>query len=176
MNHELLNMFLNRRSVRMYTGEPIPEDKLKAVLQVALLSESGNNKREWEYILVKDPAHLQQLTMCKVGSGKMLAKAGAAIVVAVDATKSDVWESDGAIALANMHLMADALGLGSCYINALHRVAVEGGDVETFLKKDLGIPDHFRVVGMLSLGIPAAKPAPYDLEKLDWAKIHSERF
>lgn len=176
MQNDVLTAFLNRRSVRSYTGEPIPQDKLRTVLSVGLLSESGQNARAWEYILVTDPAHLKSMTMCKIGSGKMLEKAGAAIVVAVDAEKTDIWESDGAITLANMHLMADSLGLGSCYINALHRKAVEGGDVETFLKKDLGIPERFRVVGMLALGIPASKPAARTLEHLDWEKVHNEKF
>lgn len=174
--NDIVNAFRCRRSVRQYTGEPIPEEQLKAVLQVGLLTESGNNLREWEYILVTDPDHLQRLTGCKVGSGKMLAAAGAAIVVAVDAEKSDIWYCDGAIALANMHLAADAMGLGSCYINALNRKTVDGGDAEAFLKADLGLPEHFRVVGLLALGIPAAKPQPYDLDKLDWNKVHNETF
>lgn len=176
MSQNLREAFLNRRSVRLYTGAPIPEDQLKTVLEVGLLSESGNNRREWEYILVKDPAHLASLTRCKAGSGKMLEKAGAAIVVAVDPEKSDIWYCDGAIALANMHITADALGLGSCYINALNRKSVDGGEVEDYLKEDLGLPAHFRVVGMLALGIPAAKPALYDPEKLDWSKVHAEHF
>ena len=36
----LLDMLLNRRSVRSYTGEEIPEEKMKLVLQAGLLSES----------------------------------------------------------------------------------------------------------------------------------------
>ena len=35
----LLDMLLNRRSVRSYTGEEIPEEKMKLVLQAGLLSE-----------------------------------------------------------------------------------------------------------------------------------------
>ena len=31
--NELLSLMLNRRSVRKYTGEPIPEDKIKLILQ-----------------------------------------------------------------------------------------------------------------------------------------------
>lgn len=172
-----IELFQNRRSVRTYTGEPIPEEQLKSILQVALISESGRNRRPWEFVVVKDREHLKRLTNCKVGSGKMLEKAGAAIVVAVDPEKTDMWTCDGAIVLANMHLYADAIGLGSCYVNALNRRAVTGGDVETFLKNDLKIPEKYRIVGMLSLGIPAGeKPSPYTLDNLEWTKVHEDMF
>lgn len=42
---DMLNMLLNRRSVRTYTGEAIPEDKLVLVLEAGLLAESGHNIR-----------------------------------------------------------------------------------------------------------------------------------
>lgn len=174
---DYIKLFQNRRSVRNYTGDPIPEEQLKKILEVALISESGRNRRPWEFILLKDQKHLQQLTDCKVGSGKMLEKAGAAIVVAVDPDKTDMWACDGAIVLANMHLYADAIGLGSCYINALNRKAVTGEGVETYLKEKLNVPENYRIVGMLALGIIAGeKPAPYTLDNLEWTKVHEENF
>ena len=48
--------------------------------------------------------------------------------------KSDVWIDDCAITMANMHLMADSIGLGSCYINARMRKAVEGRYRELYKK------------------------------------------
>ena len=40
----------------------------------------------------------------------MLEGADAAIVVIADPDKTDVWVEDASIAMANMHLAADALG------------------------------------------------------------------
>lgn len=173
---EMLNMLLERRSVRSYTGETIPEDKLKLVLEAGLLSESGHGIRPWEFVVVQDKERLRQLIPCKEGSGKMLQNAGAAIIVLADQEQSDVWIDDCAIAMANMHLMADSIGLGSCYINARMRKAVDGGDTETFVKNFLLLPDNYRVVAILSLGIPAKKPIPHSLDQLLWEKVHYEKF
>ena len=167
----LLDMLLNRRSVRSYTGEEIPEEKMKLVLQAGLLSESGHKIRPWEFVVIREKEKLLQLSE---GAGKMLQKAGAAIIVIADQEKSDVWIDDCAITMANMHLMADSIGLGSCYINARMRKAVGGGDTESFIKRFLDLPEHYRVSALLSLGIPVTKPAPHSLDRLHWEKVHYE--
>ena len=46
----------------------------------------------------------------------MLAGADSAVVVIADPEKTDVWTEDCSIAMAYMHLAADSLGLGSCWI------------------------------------------------------------
>ena len=170
----LLDMLLNRRSVRSYTGEEIPEEKMKLVLQAGLLSESGHKIRPWEFVVIREKEKLLQLSDCKEGAGKMLQKAGAAIIVIADQEKSDVWIDDCAITMANMHLMADSIGLGSCYINARMRKAVGGGDTESFIKRFLDLPEHYRVSALLSLGIPVTQPAPHSLDRLHWEKVHYE--
>ena len=38
---ELLRIFQERRSIRSYTGESVPEEALKQILQAGLLSVSG---------------------------------------------------------------------------------------------------------------------------------------
>ena len=38
---ELLRIFQERRSIRSYTGEPVPEEALKQILQAVLLAASG---------------------------------------------------------------------------------------------------------------------------------------
>ena len=173
---ELLEHLLARRSVRAYTGEPIPEDKLKTVLAAGLVSESGHNIKPWEFIVIRDRERLDALVNCKVRSGRLLEKAGAAIVVVADQKKSDIWIDDCAIAMANMHLTADSLGLGSCYMNARYRNAVDGGDTESFVKNYLRLPGNYRVTALLVLGIPAARPAAHTLDELDWSKVHYEQF
>ena len=58
---ELIELMAKRRSVRKYTGEDIPEEKLEKVLQAALLAPTSMNKRPWEFYLVKDPMKLLTL-------------------------------------------------------------------------------------------------------------------
>ena len=113
---KLLEMMQNRRSVRTYTGEPISEEQLTAILQAGLLSASGKAIYPWELITVQNKETLKQMSECRGASSKMLAGAEAAIVVVANEDLSDVWIEDCSIVMTNMHLMADSLGLGSCWL------------------------------------------------------------
>ena len=43
---DLLEVMTNRRSVRSYTEEEIPAEKLEKILQAGLLAESGKKDRK----------------------------------------------------------------------------------------------------------------------------------
>ena len=172
---ELLEIMKNRRSIRKYTEERIPEEKLELVLQAGLLTPSGKRIRPWEFIVVRSKETLGAMSECRVGAAKMLAGADCGIVVIGDAEKTDVWTEDCSIAMSNMHLMADSLGIGSCWIQGRLREAPEG-TTEEYLRKLLGYPDNYKLEAILSLGMPADHPKPHSLEELETAKIHREKF
>ena len=174
--NELLQTMLSRRSVRKYTGEPIPEEKLSLVLQAALTSASGKAAYPCEYVVVTERAALDKLAECRTGAGQMLKKAGAAIVVLGDENKTDTIIEDCSIALTNMHLMADSLGLGSCWIQGRLRQAPDGRSAEEYVRDLLGFPANCRLEAILSLGIPEEHPAPRRPEELQTVKIHRGRF
>ena len=174
--NELMKMMLHRRSIRRYTGEPIPEDKLDLILQAALTSASGKAAYPCEYVVVTARETLDQMTGCRTGAGNMLGKAGAAIVVLGDENKTDTIIEDCSIALTNMHLLADSLGIGSCWIQGRLRQAADGRSSEAYLRELLGFPENCRLEAILALGIPAESPAPHALESLKYEKVHRERF
>lgn len=66
----------------------------------------------------------------------MLRHAGAAIIVLVNTQKTDLWIEDGAISASYMHLAADALGIGSCWIQVRARDAVDGKEFEENFKRN----------------------------------------
>ena len=98
---ELLDIMRNRRSIRKYTEEDIPEESLTKVLQAGLLAESGKAIRPWEFIVVRDRAMLDELSGCREGGVAMLKEAKCAIVVIGDADKQDVWVEDCSVAMTN---------------------------------------------------------------------------
>lgn len=173
---ELLEMMKNRRSVRAYTGEPVPEEKLEKILQAGLLSASGRATRPWEFILVRDKETLKQMAKARAAGAKMLEEADSAVVVLGDETKTDVWTEDCSIAMANMHLMADSLGVGSCWIQGRLREAPGNRTTEEYLRELLHYPEHYRLEATLSLGMPQAHPAAYELGQLAMEKVHREAF
>ena len=173
---ELLDMMRSRRSIRKYTEEEIPEESLTKILQAGLLSESGKAKRPWEFIVVKDKAMLDELAGCREGGVAMLKEAKCAIVVIGDAEAQDVWVEDCSVAMTNMHLMAHALGLGSCWVQGRLREAPDGRATEEYVRDLLKFPAPFRLLAILSIGIPESHPKPRALDQLPVAKIHREHF
>ena len=51
---DLLEVMTNRRSVRSYTEEEIPAEKLEKILQAGLLAESGKNLKPWEFVITSN--------------------------------------------------------------------------------------------------------------------------
>ena len=168
----LLEIMRNRRSVRSYTQEPITDQALEEIIQAGLLSASSRAFRPWEFIVVRDRETLNQMAACRDGAANMLKGADAAIVVIADDGKSDVWIEDCSIVMSNMHLMADALGVGSCWIQGRLRVAAEGGSTESYLRELLGFPATFKLEAILSLGMPEKHAPAYELDALPMEKVH----
>jgi nitroreductase len=75
-----------------------------------------------------------------------------------------------------MHLMADALGVGSCWLQVRLRQAADGRDTADVVRELLGIPTKFGVMAMLTLGLPASHPAARTVEELPFEKTHREHF
>lgn len=173
---DMLDTILARRSVRQYTDEPIPADKLNAILYAGLAAASSKNRRPWEFVVVRDRAMLDKLGSCRPGAANLLSKCSAAIVVCADAEAVDVWVEDCASAITQMHLTADALGVGSCWLQVRLRKAEDGHDTADVVRELLGIPEKYGVMAILTLGIPASHPAPKRVEELLLEKIHHEHF
>ena len=53
---------LNRRSVRAYAAEPVPEDKLEKILQAGLLAPISKNRKPCEFYVIRDKAVLKELS------------------------------------------------------------------------------------------------------------------
>ena len=169
---ELFEMMRHRRSVRQYTEEAIPEEKLQKILQAGLLAPSSRSIRPWEYYVIEDKKILQQLSQAKAHGGAMLARCNKAIAVFADSDASDAWIEDSSIALAYMDLMAASEGIGSCWVQIRMRKDGAGGDAEENVRKILGVELPMRMVGILALGMPAEEKAPYDSDSLLWEKVH----
>ena len=173
---EFIDMLKKRRSIRQYTKEAVTGEQLQLVINAGLLSPSSRSIRPWELIVVQNKDTLQKMSECRVGSAKMLANASAAVVVIANAEKSDVWMEDCSIVMSNMHLMADSLGLGSCWIQGRLRMTPNDTTTEDYLRDLLGYPADYRLEATLSLGIPAEEKAQTELSALSADKIHYEKY
>jgi nitroreductase len=177
MNEQMLETFLNRRSIRSYTGEPVPMEKLNMIIMAGLSSASSRAVRPWDLIVVRDKDKLIDMSGCRLrGSSRMLAGADAAIVVVGDEERSDVWIEDCSVVMANMHLMASALGVGSCWIQGRGREAIDGGSTEDYLRRILQFPSECRLEAILSLGMPDEELPARTMESLPFNKVHINKY
>ena len=173
---ELLDLMFHRRSVRQYIPGEIPDADLTKILQAGLLSASSRGVRPWELIVIRNRETLQALSGCRTAPVKMLQDGACAIAVVADATKLDVWVEDCSIVMANMHLMADSLGLGSCWVQCRLREAADGRSTEEYVRDILHFPETHRLEAILALGVIDTHPEPYTPDQLRTDKIHYETF
>ncbi len=173
----MLSRILHRRSVRQYTDQPVSASDLQAILCAGLAAPTSKNRRPWEFVVVRDRSMLDRLCHCRPGAERLLAHCSAAIVVAGDSCLADVWVEDCAAAMTQMHLMADALGVGSCWLQIRLRKAPDGvTDSQDVIRQFLRIPEHLSVLSILVLGMPESHPGTHTVEELPMHKIHHEHF
>ena len=169
---DLIDVMLKRRSVRKYTTDEIPNEKLNKILQAGLLAPTSRNRKPCSFLVVDDKETLEKLSKSKQSSSKFLKNANKAIVVVANALISDTWIEDSSIALAFMHLMAAEQDIGSCWIQIHLRTSESGESSEDYVREVLGIDDYFRIVGILSLGIPFYEVKGYKIEDIDKKRVH----
>lgn len=167
----LIDTMLKRRSVREYTPEEIPEEKLEKILQAGLLAPTSRNRKPCEFYVVKDKNILEQLSESKASGSAMLKNANAAIVVFADINKADTWIEDSSIALAYMDLMATEQDVGSCWCQSHLRFSADKESSEEVIRKIFSLDKNYRVVGILSLGLTDNRPESHTIEDIDKNKI-----
>ena len=154
----VLDIIKKRQSVRKYQDRPVEDEKLQQILEAARLAPSSSNSQPWHFIAVKDKQLktklLQAVPMGVAAINKFIDEAPLVIVGCVTPgffqKVSSVFGRenhfiDVSIAMEHMVLVAEELGLGTCWI---------GWFDEGKVKKLLDVPRGAKVVAMLSLGIP----------------------
>ncbi|SES97662.1 nitroreductase family protein [Anaerobranca gottschalkii] len=172
----MLETLINRRSIRKYKDQKIEEEKIKTLIQSALLSPSSRNIRPWEFIVVQDKETLNKLSYAKKHGSSFVKDAPLAFVILGDSTKSDVWIEDTSIAGIVVQLTAEKLGLGSCWVQIRNREHDSKNTAEEYIQKLLNIPEHLKVEAIIAIGYPAEEKEPYDLTKLPYEKVKMERY
>lgn len=173
---ELMDMLMQRRSIRNYTGEEIPGEKLDAVIRAGLLAFSGKGLAPTELMVIRNRETIARLAGMRSGRVGMLKNAGAVIAVLGNADKSDTIIEDSSIVLSNMHLMASQLGLGSCWVQSRLRTADDGRSADDYAREVLAYPDNMKLEAILVLGIPEKVPEARELPDPKGPRVHYENW
>lgn len=174
----MLDLIKTRRSTRKYLDRPVPRELLEQIVEAGRYAPSGGNNQTGHFLVVTDPAVLARLaemaqeafagmevmenTYRSLAFAIQAAKRGGYVfhyhapTLIIAANKKDYGNNmaDTACALENMMLMANALDLGSCWINQL-RWLNEDPRLVAYLQT-LGMKESERVYGAVIIGYPAS--------------------
>ena len=174
---DAMEAILTRRSTRNYRPDPVAQEKLDRILDAARQAPSGGNNQTCHFIVIRSPRVLGKLVaMTEAAFAKMeiaedtyaslkhaiaASKKGGYVfcynapVLIVAANRRDYGNNmaDCACAIENMMVAANALDLGSCWINQLRWLNEEPSLVEYL--QSLGMKENERVYGAVIVGTPA---------------------
>ena len=193
----MLAFFQSRRSTRKYRPDMIPEDSLLQILEAGRCAPSGGNNQSTHYLVIRNPQVLdrlkelvqQEFAKMELTPGLYKSLANAirnskrggyvftynAPVLVVLANQIDYGnaQADCSTAAENMMLMANALDLGSCWINQLkwlnenpvlldylHSLGM-AGDEKVYCSVALGYADT-------EDGLPVRSPLPRNGNPVTW--------
>jgi nitroreductase len=167
----MIELLRTRRSIRKYQSKPIDSDKIEILKEALLRSPSSRNINPWEFIFVDDRQLLAKLSQAKEHGSEFLKDAALGIIICADENKSDVWIEDCSIAAILVQLVAQSLGLGSCWIQIRNRKHNSGETSEQYIQQLMGTPEHIRIECIITLGYPAEKKRVTPANQLNYAKI-----
>lgn len=174
---ETLSCIATRHSTRNFKPDMVPDEILAQVLEAGRRAPSGKHKNQNHFIVVRRPEVLDKLVQlvrdefakmeitpeneADIGGAIKRAKKGDYVfrynapVFIIVANKKNYGNNmaDTCCAMENMMLAANALDLGSCWINQL-RWLNENPVLRQYLQ-ELGMAEDERVYASLSLGYAA---------------------
>ena len=166
-----LSLVQKRRSIRRYQEKPVEAEKIDILIETVLRSPSSRGFNPWEFVVVTEQNLLDQLSKAKPHGASFLKHAALGIVVCADPKKCDVWVEDASIASVFIHLAAESIGLGSCWIQIRKRMYNDTKTSQEYVCELLNIPKHLNVESIIAVGYPAEEKTPHRKEELAYEKV-----
>lgn len=153
---EVLQNILTRRSIRNFKKEQIKDEELKLILKAGTYAPSAMNKQSWQFTVVQNKEKIDLLAKVvreALGRDEGYNFYAPPTLIMLSNEKDNVnGLADCACALENIFLMANSLGIGSCWINQLRTICDEKEVREVLASFE--IPENHIVWGMASIGYP----------------------
>jgi nitroreductase len=171
---DLGEVMRQRRSIREFTGMPVTQGDLDAVIEAASLAPSAMNEQPWLFTVVTNAKVLGQISQtAKAYALRQFSEGphfdhvrqilgdphfdifyGAPALIVISAPASSAWAiEDCALAAQNLMLAAHARGLGTCWIGFSQKwLNSEDG------RKAIGLPHDHLAVAPIIVGHPKSTP------------------
>lgn len=138
MNETIRNI-MQRRSTRKFLPDAITEEQIRVLEDAALAAPTGMNRRELRFTFIRDKEKIEEInrtcyeTMMTRESDKAKIERlkerratsvfyGAPLVILISGKKTGWEKVDAGIAVQNLTLAAESLGLGSCIVGMIRNV------------------------------------------------------
>ena len=148
----LIGLIKTRRSIRVFTEEPLPREGLEELIIAGQWAPSGSNAQAWEAVIVDEPALMNRFVAFLPGVSKTPA---AMIWLCLDREREakrggklgldSMGALDIAMAAQNMLLAIEAKGWGGCVIKGFN---------EKIARLYLKLPEQVTPELMIILGKP----------------------
>lgn len=170
----MLEVIKTRRSTRKFKKDAVPAEMLETVVEAGRLAPTGMNEQATHFIAITNPEVLKNLKnlvmqeFAKMAGHEDLDKSAKnsvdqsvngtyaffydapALILTANRTDNSNGLPDCSCAMENMMLMANALDLGSCWINQLRKL--NDNEVITEYLRTLGLEENEKVYASLALG------------------------
>jgi nitroreductase len=151
--NKILSAIKNRRSIRKYTNDDIPDKAIETMLEAGRWAPSGLNNQPWKFIIIKARDVKQRLSAL-TESGRIVQRCNACIAVFYFLPGGYNRDKDllaiGAC-VQNMLLAAESLGIGTVWLGEILNRKTE-------VNKLLGVGGDCELMAVVALGYPAQSP------------------
>jgi nitroreductase len=166
-----LTPIFSRRSIRKYTDTAIDDERIEAILKAAMAAPSACGKDPWRFLVVRKREMLKKIAD-GLPNGKMLASAGAGIVVCgdIDAAhdrQMSYMLQDCSAAIENMLCAVSILDLGACWLGVHPRE-----ERITHIRETFSLSQSIVPIACIALGFPVEQKEPRSRYRSDF--IHYE--
>lgn len=170
--NDTLQTIHNRKSIRKYTEQTVPKEKIEILLKAAMAAPSSKNNQPWLFYVITNKDVLIKLSE-QLPFAKMLSKTTVAIVVCGDNTKGVGnseqalnWALDCSAASQNLLLAAEAEGLGAVWTG----VFPYSDRVKT-VQEALQLSENIMPLNIIPVGYPDGEHMPkdkYNPDVINW--------
>ena len=160
--NQTLDVIMTRVSVRHFTSQKPTDEQINTLLRAAMAAPTAMNKQPWGFLVVDDPAILQQIGE-QFPNSHVQDGAQIAIVPCGDLTKAiegegqTYWIQDVSAAVENLLLAAHSMGLGAVW-TGLTPITARAQQASELL----GLPEHIVPLCIIPVGYPAEQPQMKD--------------
>jgi len=153
MANKTLEIIKNRVSCRSYSDKKVSVKKVMEIAEAGKFAPSGMNRQIASIFVVNSKRNVEKLRKLSFKYRERDCMYGAKTIILVAGPREDRFtQKDCSCVLENMFIAAKALNIASCWINQFDELFEEEDGKK--VKKSLGIPEDFCIVGSCALGYP----------------------